>query len=179
MIPLRIARRYARALAEYTFTRREHETVRDELHALAELFQETPVLKDIFAHPVIPRTQKERALQTVIERTQVGRTTATFLYLLLKNYRLQHLDAIARAFAEEVDRRMGIVNVEVRTARPLLEEERQRLQRQLEHMTGKRVRMREVVEERLLGGVQARLASEIYDGSLHARLEALRRQLLL
>jgi len=179
MIPLRIARRYARALAEYTFARREHETVRSELHALAELFRETPLLRDIFAHPVIPRAQKERALQTLIERTQVGRTTATFLHLLLKNYRLQYLEVIARAFAEEVDHRMGMVNVEVRTARPLLEEERQRLQRQLEHMTGKLVRMREVVEERLLGGVQVRLASDVYDGSLHARLEALRRQLLL
>jgi ATP synthase F1 delta subunit len=136
MIPLRIARRYARALAEYTFTRREHETVRDELHALAELFQETPVLKDIFAHPVIPRATEGARPADRDREDAGGRTTATFLYLLLKNYRLQHLDAIARAFAEEVDRRMGIVNVEVRTARPLLEEERQRLQRRLEHMTG-------------------------------------------
>ncbi len=179
MISLRIARRYARALAEYTFPRQEHEAVRNELHALAEVFREAPLLSDVFANPIIPRAQKERVLQTLIERANVGRTTATFLHLLLKNYRLQHLEAIARAFAEEVDRRLGIINVEVRAARPLQEAERRDLHRQLERLTGKIVRVREVVDERLLGGVQARLDSEVYDGSLDARLQTLRRQLLL
>jgi F-type H+-transporting ATPase subunit delta len=179
MIPTRIARRYARALAEYTFPRQEHEVVNDELRALAEVFRETPLLGEVFANPVIPRAQKERLLQTLIERAGVGRTTATFLHLLLRNYRVQHLEAIARAFAEEVDRRLGIANVEVRTARPLQEDERQHLHRRLEQMTRKTVRLREVVDERLLGGVQARVDSEVYDGSLDARLEALRRQLLL
>ncbi|MCS6817653.1 MAG: ATP synthase F1 subunit delta [Blastocatellia bacterium] len=179
MIALRIARRYARALADYTFPRQEHETVREELHALAEVFRQTPLLCDVFANPIISRVQKERVLQTLIERANLGRTTATFLHLLLKNYRLQHLEAIARAFAEEVDRRLGILNVEVRTARPLREEERQDLYRQLERLTGKVIRAQEVVDERLLGGVQARLDSEVYDGSLASRLEALRRQLLL
>jgi len=179
MISLRIARRYARALADYTFPRQEHEVVRDELRALAEAFHETPLLGDVFANPIIPRAQKERVLQTLIERAHVGRTTATFLHLLLRNYRLQHLEAIARAFAEEVDRRLGIVTVEVRAARPLREDERQDVHRHLERLTGKTVRVREVVDERLLGGVQARVDSEVYDGSLDARLEALRRQLLL
>ncbi len=179
MISLRIARRYARALAEYTFPRQEHEAVRNELHALADVFRETPWLSDVFANPIIPRAQKERVLQTLIERANVGRTTAMFLHLLLKNYRLPHLEVIARAFAEEVDRRLGIINVEVCAARPLREAERRDLHRQLERLTGKIVRMREVVDERLLGGIQARLDSEVYDGSLDARLQTLRRQLLL
>ncbi len=178
MISLRIARRYARALADYSFARQEQDVVHGELQALAELFRENPLLEQVFANPTIPRAQKERALQTLIERTRISSTTAAFLHLLLKNYRLHHLEAIAHAFSEEVDRRRGIVTVEVRTARPLQKEERDGLRQQLERMTGKLVRLREVVDERVLGGVQARLDSQVYDGTVSARLEALRRQLL-
>lgn len=178
MISPRIARRYARALADYAFSRREQDAVRSELQALAEAFRQTPLLESVFANPIIPRAQKERLLHALIERADVGRTTAAFLHLLLKNYRLHHLEAIARAFAEEVDRRLGILTVEVRVARPLREEERRDLHRQLERMTGKIVRLREVVDDRVLGGVRVRLDSVVYDGSVESRLQTLRRQLM-
>jgi F-type H+-transporting ATPase subunit delta len=59
----------------------------------------------------------------------------------------------------------------------LTEDEGRRLQAQLEQLTGKQVRMQVRTDPELIGGVIARIGSEIYDGSIRTQLEHIRRQL--
>ena len=62
-------------------------------------------------------------------------------------------------------------------AREMAEPQRAALTSELERLTGKRIRMRFTVDERLIGGVVARIGSTVYDGSVRGQLASLGRRL--
>jgi F0F1-type ATP synthase delta subunit len=67
--------------------------------------------------------------------------------------------------------------VQVLFAQELTPEEQEALRGKFTELTGKTVEMKFRREERLLGGLQARVGSTIYDGSAQGYLERLRGQL--
>ena len=75
------------------------------------------------------------------------------------------------------DQAQGIVEVEVQSATPLGGEEADRLQESLTAFTGKQVRLTNVVEPKILGGVIARIGDLVVDGSVARRLERLKETL--
>jgi len=60
---------------------------------------------------------------------------------------------------------------------PLDDTSRASVIRQLEHMTGKRILLKEAVDPSLLGGVVTRVGDTLIDGSVRRKLEVLRRQI--
>ena len=65
----------------------------------------------------------------------------------------------------------------MRDATPLGGEEAHRLQESLAAFTGKQVRLTNVVEPKILGGVVARIGDLVVDGSVARRLERLKQTL--
>jgi F-type H+-transporting ATPase subunit delta len=173
----KVAQRYATALVDLALENKQQAVVQEELQALSELMQQVPELRAVFANPAINKHQKEHVLQSLLEKTKPSQFTGNLLRLLLKNERLHDLDEIYAAYVQELDNRLGITTAEVATARPLTEDEGRRLQAQLEQLTGKQVRMQVRTDPELIGGVVARIGSEIYDGSIRTQLEHIRRQL--
>lgn len=171
------AQRYARALVDLVIEEGQEAVVQEELKSFSELMQQMPELLAVFANPAISKHQKQQVLQSLLERAQPSQITENFLRLLMKNDRLHQLGEMFTAFLQVLDDRMGITTAEVATARPLSEAEHRHLKRQLEKLTGKQVRMQVQTVPDIIGGVVARIGSEIYDGSIQAQLEHIRRQL--
>ena len=74
------------------------------------------------------------------------------------------------------ERRQSVV-AEVRAAIPLDEQQRSRLADALSRATGKKVELKTVVDESVIGGVVARVGDQVIDGSLRRRLELARERL--
>jgi len=173
----KVAQRYATALADLALEKGQPAVVQEEVHAFSDLMQNVPELHTAFANPAISKHQKAQVLQTLLERTKPSQLTENFLRVLLKNERLHYLGEVYQAYLQELDDRMGITTAEITTARPLSEDEQRQLKTQLEKLTGKQVRMRVGTNPEIIGGVVARIGSEIYDGSIQTQLESIRRQL--
>jgi F-type H+-transporting ATPase subunit delta len=167
----RIAQRYATALADLVLAKGEQAVVQEELKALSELMQTAPELRQVFANPAVTKPQKQKILAALVLRARPSPLTENFLRVLLKNERLHHLAEIYEVFAEELDSRLGIVTAGVLTARPLTPTETSQIAAQLEKLTGKRIRLRAMVDPEIIGGVVAWIGSEVYDGSIHTQLE--------
>ena len=60
---------------------------------------------------------------------------------------------------------------EVRSAVPLDEEQRQRLERALRDATGKEITLRVIVDPSVVGGLVARVGDLVFDASVRRRLE--------
>ena len=88
--------------------------------------------------------------------------------------RINVLPAIARAYKELVDEKLGRVQATVTSAQPLDPATAASVQRALERRTGKRVVITSNGRPRLIGGIVARVGDLVFDGSLKSRLEALR-----
>jgi F-type H+-transporting ATPase subunit delta len=173
-----VARRYAVALAEVVLARGEAQEVREELAAWDELVRSNAELLEVFRHPAITYEQKRSVLEELIRRSRPRPTTANFLKVLLQNGRMAELSEVSTQFAQELDRRSGVVTAQVTTARPLSADAQEALRDQLGQLTGSRVRLQFEVDDELIGGVVTRIGSTLYDGSVRGRLQQIKQKMV-
>ncbi|MFL6333326.1 MAG: ATP synthase F1 subunit delta [Pyrinomonadaceae bacterium] len=173
-----LARRYAVALADVVLTRGEAQEVREELAAWDALMRSNVQLFEVFRHPAITYEQKQSVLEELTRRTRPRPTTANFLKVLLQNGRLSELSEVSTQFAQELDRRSGVVTAQVTTARPLSADAQDALRAQLGQLTGSKVRLQFEVDDELIGGVVTRIGSTLYDGSVRGRLEQIKQRMV-
>ena len=168
-----IARRYATALADVTTDRREEKEVQNELDQWAGMMESNPQLKEVFANPTIVYDHKRKVLEDLIARTRPRETTSSFLRVLLKNQRLAQLRDIVDRYIQVLDERSGVLAGSVTTARPIPEELKRTLRETLSAATGHTVRLSFETDEKIIGGMVARIGSTVFDGSVESHLERL------
>ncbi len=173
-----VARRYAVALADVVLARGEAQEVREELAAWDALVRSNEQLGEVFRHPAITYDQKRGVLEELIGRSRPRPTTANFLRVLLQNGRFAELGEVSTQFAQELDRRSGVVTAQVTTARPLPAEAQEALRARLGQLTGSRVRLQFEVDDELIGGVVTRIGSTLYDGSVRGRLQQIKQRMV-
>ncbi len=173
-----VARRYAVALADVVLSHGEAQEVREELASWDELVRTNAQLAEVFRHPTIPYERKRSVLEELIRRTRPRPTTANFLRVLLQNGRLAELSEASTQFAQELDRRSGVVTAQVTTARPLPADAQEALRARLGQLTGSRVRLQFEVDDELIGGVVTRIGSTLYDGSVRGRLQQIKQRMV-
>lgn len=173
-----IARRYASALFGIGVDRRNFEALGTELEALAALWNEAVDVRQSLSNPVFKLSQKRAILQGLLPRVAPTREVQSLALLLLERGRIAALPAIARAYQEMCDDKLGRARATVRSARPLDGTTETEIRRALERRTGRSVIMTTEVDPALLGGIVAEVAGLVLDGSLRARLGALRSKIL-
>lgn len=173
-----IARRYASALADVVLKNGDVEIVKTELTAWNEMMASNGELLEAFRNPAIAHHNKEKVLESLLEKAKPSKTTANFLRVLLRNHRLTDLGEINARFESVLADRRGEVTAEVISARPLGESERTEIKTNLEKLTGKRVKLNFATNENMIGGVVTRVGSTIYDGSVKTQLENLKQQMI-
>jgi F-type H+-transporting ATPase subunit delta len=112
-------------------------------------------------------------LEDLIARCRVKDTTASFLRVLLKNQRLSQWRDIAARYSLVLDERGGMLAGNVTTARPIPEDLKKTLHETLSAATGRTVRLTFETDEKIIGGLVARIGSTVYDGSVQSHLERL------
>lgn len=168
-----IARRYASALADVVVERKEEREVQQEIDQWASMIEANPQLKEVFANPTIAYDEKRKVLEELISRTRVRPTTGSFLRVLLRNQRLSQLRNVAERFALVLDERAGVVSAAVTTAKPISEDLKNQVRETLAAATGRSVRVSFNTDEKIIGGMVARIGSTIFDSSVQSRLERL------
>ena len=168
-----VARRYATALADVAIDRREERVVQNELDQWAAMMESSPQLKEVFANPTIVYDHKRKVLEDLISRSRARDTTSSFLRVLLKNQRLAQLREIAARYGLVLDERAGVLAGSVTTARPIPEELKKTLHETLSAATGHAVRLSFDTDEKIIGGMVARIGSTVFDGSVESHLERL------
>lgn len=173
MIPGVIAKRYATALLEIGAETGQLEALVAEIERAAEAYEASSELRAAFDNPLVPAAAKKAILGDVMERLSVGTTTKHAVALLLDRRRIRALPQISQRLREMAELRRGVVRAEVMTALPLPEEYFEKLQRELERITGRKVALDRKLDASLICGVVVRVGDTVYDGSVIARLKQL------
>ncbi len=170
--------RYARAFADVVFDMKlDAKAVQQQLGAVAELLAASTELRHVWDNPSIPGEQKRNLLDAIAARENLARPVRNFIAVLIDHRRIGQLAEIARQVETELDRRLGLAEADITSARALDSQERSALERQIETLTGKRVRARYATDPQLLGGAMVKLGSTIYDGSVRGQLRRMKEQL--
>lgn len=173
-----IARRYARALFAIGVDKHTFEALGNELEALATLWNEATEIRQSLSNPIFKSAQKRAILQGLLPRVAPTREVQSLAFLLLERGRIAALPAIARAYQEMCDDKLGRARATVKSARPLDVATQTEIQQVLERRTGRSVIMTTEVDPTLMGGIVAQVAGLVLDGSLRARLGALSNRIL-
>jgi F-type H+-transporting ATPase subunit delta len=175
-----VAARYANALADVVTAGSSAISPQKavaELHSFESALETSPELREALITPAIPNGRKKAVIGRVADVLGMARVTRNFLFVLVDHRRIASLTEIIQQSEQVLDERLGFARADVSTAIGIAEEQRTGLARQLEKLTGKRIRARFTVDPALIGGVVARIGSTVYDGSVRGQLASLERRL--
>ena len=172
-----LAQRYAEALADVAERHDLLEEVRTQLDALSDSVAGNKLFEIFMASSRMSHADKKDAVRELAEKIGLEAVLGRLLVQLVGKERLNLLGTLAEEFSLEADRRLGIQEAEVVTAMELTDEQREKVKKKLEQMTGKTVRMKERVDGSLLAGLQIRLNNKFFEGSLKGRLRRLRERM--
>ncbi len=177
MISSAVFARYGRALADVVLAQGEEEPVLRDMLTYREIFRQVPALLEALDNPAVQRETKERVLAELMARYPVCHTVDNFLRTLLEHHRIRYFAEILDSYLKTMNERKGIVAARVTTAAPLAEKDRATLSKSLARVTGNKITLSVETDPALLAGVIVQIGSTVYDGSIRAQLEEMRRRL--
>jgi F-type H+-transporting ATPase subunit delta len=171
------AQRYAGALADVAMEHESAEAVKRDLAAFVELFFSSSDLRNALESPAVNRDVKLKVITAIATKMELNAAVRNFICLVVDHRRTEMLREMAVAFAGELNKRLGMDEAEVTSARELSAQEKKELITVLERGTRKKIEARFQEDKELLGGAIVRLGSTIYDGSVREQLNRLRERL--
>lgn len=172
------ASRYALAFADVLFEARLN--AKDALRQLADFgaaWHKSRDLREFFLDPSFPVEQKVAILDKLNAKLGMAQQTRNFIAVLIRNGRIGGFDDVVADLRREINRRLGISQAKVVSARQLDDQERRDLEKQIAGLTGGQVEAQFEEDSSLIGGVVVQVGSTVYDGSVRGRLDRLRQEL--
>ncbi|MEB3205688.1 MAG: ATP synthase F1 subunit delta [Candidatus Sericytochromatia bacterium] len=172
-----IANRYAEALFRLAKAKDLLDAVDKDLGLATQAVAESQSLRQLLEHPLVAKADKTEMVRRIFTG-KVDGITLNFLQLLQDRGRGTLLEAIQARFHQLVAQSARRTTAHLRVARHPGEEAVSRLRARLETSWQKQVELDIVVDEQLVAGARLRVDDEVLDGSLRARLDTLKQQLL-
>jgi F-type H+-transporting ATPase subunit delta len=172
---------YARAFADVVMMKGsslDPARMLQELHGIEALLKESDPLRRVLENPSIASEDKRALLDALSKRLGTTRQVRNFVAVVMDHRRLPLFSEILKQLEEEFDKRQGIAEAQVSSARQLGDPEKQMLEAEIARMTGKKVRAKYEQDASLLGGAVVQVGSTIYDGSVKGQLERIKEQLV-
>ncbi len=151
----------------------ELEETEDELFRFARTVESTPELRNALADRATPVPGRQQLVSSLLD----GRATRTTVALARRAVRARE-----RTFAHTIESyvtqaaaQKNRVVATVRVARPLTEEQTERLRASLTRQVGREVAIQVVLDRSVLGGVRVELGHEVIEGTVAGRLHDVRR----
>ena len=171
-----IARRDAASLFAVAKDEKTIETYQKDITKIQEVFDNEEIVK-FFSHVALQDEIKVDVLKKSFEG-QVSLYVYNFLLLLIKKRRIKYIREICQQFQSLCNDYFGIKVGKVVSAYPLDDKQLQKIEHAIGIKEGKKVKLRVVIDERLIGGIKVEIDNHVYDDSLSYKLESLKQELL-
>jgi F-type H+-transporting ATPase subunit delta len=172
-----VAKRYAIALFQVAQEQNLLEQIEQELLAVKAVFTENDKLLSVLNHPKVSKATKKSLVKESF--ANVSAPVLNTLLILIDRHRQSVIPDVADLFIEEANNARGIADAKVYSVRPLSDEEKTSLSQTFAKKVGKvALRVENIVDPSILGGVKLRIGNRIYDGSVSGKLARVERELL-
>ena len=169
-----IAEVYSRSLFEVAKEKDALDEVHDDLGVFADALSENRVLQVFFFSPYFSSQEKKEGIKKVVEGG--NEYFVRFLELLAERHRMPVLFRIRREFDALWAEERKLLNVNIVSAVELDESTVKGIRDTIEKQTGRDVDLSETVDPGIIGGLVVRVGNYVWDASIRARLERLRKQ---
>ena len=150
--------------------------VESDLHAFADAVAASPDLQNTLGDASIPAARRQQIVEDVLEG-KAGKASAAAISMLVGAGRASELGEIARLVSSKVAGERGAAYAEVRSAVPLSDDQRSRLEAALSESVGRPVAVRVTIDPTVMGGLVTQIDDTVIDGSVRRRLNQMRESL--
>jgi F-type H+-transporting ATPase subunit delta len=169
------AKRYAQAVFELALERNEFESWQEGLKEIADLTTDKKLMA-LLENPNLSFAAKKTLLH---ERLGKINPLAFNLALILVSKRLLRRSGnLLERYNELLDAHRGVERAKVTTALSLGDKERDAISHRLGEIVERKVVVDAQVDPSIIGGFIARIGDMLIDGSIHQKLETLKRSLV-
>jgi len=164
---LTIARPYAEAAFDLARDADELPSWSDALRRLATVV-DTESARELIGNPGLTN---EQVAQLVSDASgQLGAEQANFVRVLADNERLAVLPEIAGLFERLRNAHEGVLDAQIRSAYPLVQQQIDDIVATLAEKYGRRIKASVTVDANLIGGVAVKIGDEVIDASVRGKL---------
>ena len=169
-----IASVYARSLFEVASEQEKLDGIREQLGEFAEALDGSRELQIFLFSPYFSSAEKRDGVAKVI--SGADEELVNFLELLAEKHRMPAIFRIRKHFDEKWAEENRMLEVRLTSAVPLDSEVVERVVKEIERKTNKRIDLDSEVDEDILGGLVLRVGNMVLDASLRSKLERLRKE---
>ena len=167
---------YATALFRIAEAEAQLDRVSDELFRFAKAVEQNHQLRSALTDIAIPIERKHAVLAELLG-DRASPATVNILEFVIGQGRARELSEIVSSLGDLAAEAQKKVLAEVRTAVPLEDELRAKLNSALSAATGKAVDVKVIVDPNVVGGVYAKVGDQVIDATVRGRLQELKEQL--
>ncbi len=166
---------YGGALYDLAVEEHCEDAVHEGLALAVDAFGQAPEYLKLVQNPAVPQAERLGLLDEAFAAAH--EYVRNLLKLLCEKSALGLAPGCLQEFRARLDEARGILPVQAFSAVPLNEAQQKVLQEKLAAQTGKTIRLENVVDPSVMGGVRLRYEGKELDGTAAGRLAALRRAL--
>ncbi|GGJ01616.1 F0F1 ATP synthase subunit delta [Paenibacillus hunanensis] len=167
-----VSSRYAKALFEAASDSGRVEETGQELKAVVDALTADHDFRNFIATPNISLADKEKVLENVFSG-KISDALLRTLLLLIERGRYEVFPELLSSYNNIVSATLNIADARVYTPFPLTEQEQAEVAATFGQLSGKRLRIQNVIDESLIGGLKVVIGDKLYDGSVSGKLERL------
>ena len=171
-----ISVRYTKALFNLAVEKSQLESVKNDMDIVFHVMNESLELQLLLKNPILSSSIKEDALGKIF--TSFNKLSLSFINLLIKNRREEHLHDISRDFLDKYRVSKGIETAVFTTATAIDSKMLENVKDIITKALRTQVEMSNNVDERIIGGYILRVGDKQFDASVNSSLEKMKRKLL-
>jgi len=173
----KIAAPYARALFDFSVEKNIMHQITADFQNLEIFLDETKELTNYLNNPIVSQEAKREMLTKTLQ-SQVNTETFKFLMVLVDRERISLLNSVISNYLELVYETASIKMIEVVTAFPFTNLQKNTLIQKLKELTNAReIRLVIEVDSSLIGGFLIKTESKVIDFTVKNQLESLAKHL--
>ena len=172
-----VAERYARAIFELGVEAGQVVALSEQIRSFAGSYAGSRELRAVLDNPMVEVEKRGAILADLAGRVGLSGVGLNAIRMLAERNRLALLPEIARRLALLADEKAGVIRAVVTSAGPLPESFYERLMKELESATSRKVAIDRQQDPSLIAGVVTRIGDNTIDGSVKGRLAEIERQL--
>jgi F-type H+-transporting ATPase subunit delta len=173
-----VAKRYALALFQISKENNLLDQMEEELRVVKQVITGSTDLTAVLKSPKVSIEQKKQLIKGSF--STIHPFVLNTLMILIDRHREDQIAEVADHFVALANEVRGIAEAKVYSVRPLTDSEKEALSASFAAKVGKKsLRIENIVDTDLLGGLKLRIGNRIYDGSLRGKLDRLERNLIV
>tara|TARA_A100001011_G_C14306191_1_gene843245 strand:+ start:801 stop:1358 length:558 start_codon:yes stop_codon:yes gene_type:complete len=165
------AKRYAKALLLSCNNSSDVQKAKKDFDDFIKTFNKLEELKFFFQTPLINPIKKKKILIEILNKIKLCEIFSNFLITLANNGKLFLLKNIFIEFNNLLDEKNGVLEVSITTIDSIEKTTQKRIQSSLEKTLNCKIKLKEIIDTSIIGGIILKVNSIMIDNSIKNKLQ--------